>query len=58
MTPYQKRMAESKALKSQILRMAKATGKDGKPKHTQAAIAMKHQVSRAYVHQLVKDAGR
>jgi hypothetical protein len=51
-------MAESKALKSQILRMAKATGKDGKPKHTQAAIALKHQVSRAYVHQLVKDAGR
>ena len=56
MTPYQKRMAESKALKSRILRLAKAKGKDGKPKHTQVAIAQKCQVSRAYVHQLVKDA--
>jgi hypothetical protein len=49
-------MAESKALKSRILRLAKAKGKDGKPKHTQVAIAQKCQVSRAYVHQLVKDA--
>lgn len=53
MTPYQKRMAESKARKSQILKLAKAKRPDGAPRHTQAEIARRIGVSRAYVNEVV-----
>lgn len=53
MTPYQKRMAESKARKSQILKLAKAMKPDGSPKYSQAEIAKRVDCSRAYVNQII-----
>jgi hypothetical protein len=50
-TPYQKRLAESKARKSQILKLSRQTSK-GKYRYTLDEIAAKVEVSKAYVHQV------
>jgi hypothetical protein len=55
-TPYEKRMAESKQRKSKILRLARQKKADGTPKYTQVEIAAEIQCTKAYVGQVLKGA--
>lgn len=55
MTPYQKRMKESKDRQAKIRKLAESTYKAGQDRHytyTLDQIATKVGVSRAYVHQI------
>jgi DNA-binding transcriptional regulator LsrR (DeoR family) len=57
MTPFEKRMKESKERQSRILRLSRQT-KDGKQKYTQAQIAAEIGCTKAYVNQIVLRARR